>query len=146
MHAIHENIETVFLSIDAATDPTYNITRRGGHWDTLMENCRRLGEFRESGQLKYLRFDFVVQLANYTEMPAFVELSRLMGVDCVYFSRLLDWGTWPRKEFLQQCVWETSHPSYEDFMHVLADPGLHDSFVDPGNLNKYFEKAVHGHV
>jgi hypothetical protein len=32
------------------------------------------------------------------------------------------------------------------YMQVLADPGLHDSFVDPGNLNKYFEKAVHGHV
>jgi len=143
MHAIHENIETVFLSIDAATELTYNITRRGGHWDTLMENCRRLREFRESGQLKYLRFDFVVQLANYTEMPTFVELSRAMGADGAYFSRLLDWGTWPRKEFLQQCVWETSHPLYQDFMRVLADPGLHDSFVDPGNLNKYFEAAVY---
>ena len=31
-------------------------------------------------------------------------------------------------------------------MQVLADPGLHDSFVDPGNLNNNFEKAVHGHV
>jgi len=143
MHAIHENIEAVFLSIDAATEPTYDITRRGGHWDTLMENCRRLGEFRASGQLKYLRFDFVAQLANYTEMPAFVELSRTLGADCAYFSRLLDWGTWPRKEFLQQCVWETSHPLYDDFMRVLADPCLHDSFVDSGNLNKYFEAAVY---
>jgi sulfatase maturation enzyme AslB (radical SAM superfamily) len=141
MHAIHENIEAVFLSIDAATESTYNITRRGGHWDTLMENCIRLGEFRANGQLKYLRFDFVAQQANYTEMPAFVELSRTMGADGAYFSRLLDWGTWPHKEFLQQCVWETNHPLYEDFMRVLDDPCLHDSFVDPGNLNKYFETA-----
>jgi sulfatase maturation enzyme AslB (radical SAM superfamily) len=139
MHAIHENIGAVFLSIDAATEQTYNITRRGGHWDTLMENCSRLGEFRASGQLKYLRFDFVVQLANYTEMPAFVELSRVMGADCAYFSRVLDWGTWPRKEYLQQCVWETSHPLYEDFMRVPADPCLHDDFVDSGNLSEYFE-------
>jgi sulfatase maturation enzyme AslB (radical SAM superfamily) len=144
MHAIHENIEAVFLSIDAATEQTYNITRRGGHWDTLMENCARLGEFRASGQLKYLRFDFVVQLANYTEMPAFVELSRAMGADCAYFSRVLDWGTWPRKEYLQQCVWESNHPLYEDFMRVLADPILHDSFVDPGNMSEYFETAGTG--
>jgi len=139
MHAIHENIEAVFLSIDAATEQTYNITRRGGHWDTLMENCARIGEFRASGQLKYLRFDFVVQLANYTEIPAFVELSRAMGADCAYFSRVLDWGTWPRKEYLQQCVWETNHPLYEDFMRVLADPILHDKFVDMGNLSEYLE-------
>ncbi|MEE8495342.1 MAG: radical SAM protein [Xanthomonadales bacterium] len=141
MHAIHENIEAVFLSIDAATEATYKITRRGGHWDTLMENCARLGEFRASGQLKYLRFDFVVQLANYAEMPAFVELSRAMGADCAFFLRLLDWGTWPRKEFLQQCVWATNHPLYKDFMSVLADPRLHDSFVDPGNMSEYFERV-----
>jgi len=141
MHAIHENIEYVFLSIDAATEATYNITRRGGHWDTLMENCARLREFRASGQLKYLRFDFVVQLANYREMPAFVELSRAMGADCAYFSRVLDWGTWPRKEYLQQCVWESSHPLYEDFMKVMADPRLHDSFVDMGNMSEFLELA-----
>ena len=144
MHAIHENVMTVLLSIDAATKETYDITRRGGHWETLMENCARLGEFRAGGQIKYLRFDFVVQLANYTEMPAFVELSRAMGADCAYFSRLMDWGTWSRKEFHQQCVWETSHPHYEDFMKVLAEPGLHDTFVDTGNLSEYFEEAGSG--
>lgn len=141
MHRIHDNIEAVLLSIDAATEPTYNITRLGGHWDTLMENCKRLGEFRREGQLRYLRFDFVVQLANYTEMPAFVELSRAMGADCAYFSRLLDWGTWPRKEFLQQCVWEPDHPLYGDFMEVLSDPCLHDPYIDSGNLSEYFAMA-----
>ena len=138
MRAIHDNIATVLISIDAATKATYDITRRGGHWDILMENCARLGEFRASGEIKYLRFDFVVQLANYTEMPAFVELSRNMGADCAYFSRMLDWGTWTRKDFLQQCVWETDHQQYNDFMKVLADPRLHDSFVDTGNLSEYF--------
>jgi len=141
MHAIHDNIATVLISIDAATKATYDITRRGGHWETLMENCARLGEFRASGEIKYLRFDFVVQLANYAEMPAFVELSRDMGADCAYFSRMLDWGTWTRKDFLRQCVWEPDHPQYADFMKVLADPRLHDSFVDTGNLSEYFAMA-----
>ncbi|MCP4048645.1 MAG: radical SAM protein [Gammaproteobacteria bacterium] len=141
MHAIHDNIATVLISIDAATKATYDITRRGGHWEILMENCARLGEFRASGEIKYLRFDFVVQLANFTEMPAFVELSRNMGADCAYFSRMLDWGTWTRKNFLQQCVWEQDHPEYGDFLKVLADPRLHDSLVDTGNLSEYFAMA-----
>ena len=142
MHAIHENIEAVIVSFDAATEATYNIPRRGGHWNTLLENCKRLGEFRASGQLKYLRFDFVVQLANYTEMPAFVELSKTLGADSAYFSRMLDWGTWPRKEYLQQCVWEETHPLHEEFKQVLADPRLYDPFVDPGNMNEYFEREI----
>jgi len=142
LQAIHANIEAVIVSFDAATEATYDITRRGGHWKTLLENCARLGEFRACGQLKYLRFDFVAQLANYTEMPAFVRLSKSLGADRAYFSRLMDWGTWPRQEFLQQCVWEVDHPLYDDFRKVLADPGLHDPLVDPGNLNEYFE-AVH---
>jgi sulfatase maturation enzyme AslB (radical SAM superfamily) len=142
MRAIHGNIEALILSIDAATESTYGITRRGGHWNTLMENCTRLKEFRADGQLKYLRFDFVVQLANYAEMPAFVDLSRAMGADAAYFSRLQDWGTWPRREYLQQCVWEKDHPQYRDFMRVLADPRLHDRFVDAGNMSEYFATAV----
>lgn len=142
MQAIHKNIETVIVSFDAATEATYNITRRGGHWRILLENCVRLGEFRASGQLKYLRFDFIAQLANYTEMPAFVELSKSLGADCAYFSRLMDWGTWPRREYLQQCVWELNHPRYDDFMRVLTDSRLHDPFVDPGNLNKYFKREI----
>lgn len=144
MHAVHKNINAVILSIDAATEATYNITRRGGHWDTLMENCIRLKEFRKIGQLKYLRFDFVVQLANYTEMPAFVSLSKAMGADAAYFSRLQDWGTWPHAEYLRQCVWEKDHPQFQEFMNVLADPSLHDPYVDPGNLSDYFSLAGGG--
>ncbi len=141
LHKIHENIQAVFVSFDAASEETYNITRRGGHWKTLLDNCARLGEFRAIGQLKYLRFDYVVQLANYTEMPAFVELSRALGADRAYFSRLMDWGTWPQKEFLRQCVWERGHPNRRDFMQVLTDPRLHDPYVDSGNLSDYFVES-----
>ncbi len=142
MQAIHANIEAVIISFDAATEATYDITRRGGHWQTLLENCARLGEFRASGQLKYLRFDFVAQLANYREMPAFAELSKSLGADRAYFSRLMDWGTWSPQEYLAQCVWEADHPLHDDFRKVLTDPRLHDPFVDPGNLNKYFAREI----
>jgi len=77
MHRIHGNIETVLVSFDAARPETYAITRRGGHWPTLIENVQALGEFRRRGELGQLRLDFVVQQANYREMPAFVELGNL---------------------------------------------------------------------
>ena len=35
MSKIQKNINTVIVSVDASTEKTYNITRRGGHWGKL---------------------------------------------------------------------------------------------------------------
>ena len=37
---IHNNIEILVISIDAATEKTYNIVRRGGNWKLLLKNLR----------------------------------------------------------------------------------------------------------
>ena len=96
MKGVHRNISSIIISFDAATEETYGVTRRGGHWTTLLANSARMGELRTSGEVKKLRFDFVVQKANFREMKAFVQLTQSLGADCAYFSRLLDWGTWPK--------------------------------------------------
>ena len=144
MKKLHNNVSTILISFDAATEETYNITRRGGHWATLLENCRRMGELRSKGEVKYMRFDFVAQADNFREMPAFVELSRELGADHAYFSKMLDWGTWPHAEYLEKCPWEPGHPSREAFMEMLRDPIFDDPFVILGNLNDYREEALAG--
>jgi len=139
---IHGNISSILISLDAATPETYAVTRRGGHWSTLVQNCRRLGDLRAAGEFGLLRFDFVVQKANFREMPAFVTLARELGADLASFSRLVDWGTWPRAEFLDQCVWNDAHALREEFMDVLSDPVLDDPFVDLGNLSGFYKVAA----
>ena len=126
----------------AATELTYNITRLGGHWQTLLDNCARMGELRARGEVKYLRFDFVVQRDNFREMPAFVELARGFGVDHVLFSKMLDWNTWPQHEYLARCPWESAHPLREDFMEVMCNPVFDDPCVILGNLNEYLLEAL----
>jgi len=135
MKAIHDNISSIIISFDAATDETYQQTRRGGHWQTLLANAQRMGEIRARGETRKLRFDFVVQKANFREMHEFVEMSRSLGADQAYFSRLLDWGTWPKDIFMDQCVWEEGHPMYGEFMEVMRDPLFDDPFVDMGNMS-----------
>lgn len=142
MERIHSNIEAIFISFDAGTEATYNITRRGGHWGHLLKNCARLGELRGLNEIRHLRFDFVVQSANFREMSTFVELSRSLGADRAYFSQMLDWGTWSRPEFIEQCPWLPKHPLHEEFMEVLRDPALDDAFVDLGNLSDYRTEAL----
>jgi len=137
MKSIHRNIATIIISFDAATEPTYNVTRRGGHWQQLLKNCENLKELRLNGEVRHLRLDYVVQRENYREMGAFVDLAESFSADSVVFSRLMDWGTWPRKEYLDRCVWELVHPQYDAFIEALADPRLATSIVSLGNLSEY---------
>lgn len=139
---IRDKVTSLLVSFDAATPETYSITRRGGHWPTLLDNVRALGEFRRRGELNFLRMDFVVQQANYREMPAFVELAKELGADRVGFSLLMDWGTWAPAEFRVRCVWRTDHPEFEAFLEVLRDPGLADPMVDLGNVQPYRDRAL----
>lgn len=142
MERIHRNIETVLVSFDAACPETYTVTRRGGHWATLIDNVRALGEFRRRGELGHLRLDFVVQQANYREMPAFVELAESLGADAASFSKILDWGTWSRSVFELQCIWREDHPEFDQFMEVLRDPGLSRPGVILGNIAPYRNRAL----
>ncbi len=142
MERVHDNISSVIISLDAATSDTYAITRKGGHWETLMDNCRRLGTLRREGAIRLLRYDCVVQRANFREMSAFAELARELGGDRAYYSRLVDWGTWPRPEFEAQCPWQEGHPDHDRFFEVLTDPALDDPFVDLGNLTGMRQQAL----
>lgn len=142
MKGVHDNISSVIISFDAAREDTYLVTRRGGHWKTLIDNAARMGELRSKGEVKLLRFDFVVQKANFKEMNEFVALGRSLGADEVYFSRMLDWGTWPKHIFLDQCVWEEGHPLREEFLQVLRDPLFDEADVDIGNLSDLRSAAL----
>jgi len=137
MHRIRDNIEIVIVSFDAATPETYAITRRGGHWPTLIDNVSELGRLRKSGELRFLRLDFVVQQANYREMPAFVELARELGADRVNFSMVVNWGTWSKAEFAVRAIWRRDHPEFGAFLDVLDDERLRDPMVDLGNISSY---------
>lgn len=134
---IHGNINLVMISFDAATSQTYNITRRGGDFDRLVENCRFLADRYREGKIKRLRFDFVVQKDNYREMADFVRLARDIGPKRVIFSMIVDWGTWSRETFEDKAVWRKDHPEFEDLLAVLRDPIFDDEeFVDMGNLTE----------
>jgi len=137
MHKIHQNIAIVLVSFDAATEATYQITRRGGHWPTLIKNMEALGQLRRNSELRLLRMDFVVQAANFREMPEFIALAKNLNADKAAFSMVLDWGTWTPAVYRKQCIWKQDHPQFEDFIKVLEDPIFDDPMVALGNLWEY---------
>ena len=143
IHKIHDNLNLVMVSFDAAVPDTYDVVRRDGDWDLLVENTKFLGQKRLENKMDMLRLDFVVQDLNYKEMPRFVDLARSFGgIDGIYFSMVTDWSTWDKDTFNQRAVWRMDHPECESFMEVLKSEQLQDRrFIDMSNLSSYFERA-----
>ena len=143
MYKIHDNIYSVIVSIDAATETTYNKIRVGGNWNTLIENMKFMSSLRRQNKIKNLRVDYVVQKYNYMEMKDFVLmfLSRDYDVDVVNFSALNDWGTWNKKDFLDMAIWHKENVLYDDFVKSMKDPIFNLKNVWLGNLSSYRDKA-----
>lgn len=119
----HYAINQIKISVDAATKETYNKLRVGGNFDILLNNIKFLAELKKKKELKLVAA-FVVQKENYREMPAFVQLMKNHDFDEVYFSRLVDYGTYTKEEFTQAAVHQEDHPEYNSFWEILRDPIL----------------------
>jgi MoaA/NifB/PqqE/SkfB family radical SAM enzyme len=129
LNRLDGRVETVLVSIDAATRPTYEVVRRGGDFDRLMENLHFLAELRAREKIRWFTLAFVVQHRNFREMPEFVDLGRSFGADRIVFSLIYHW---PRgmsvAEFAESKVWDPSHRNHAALLAILRDP----RFGDPG--------------
>lgn len=133
--ALWGRVETVSVSIDAANAETYSVTRRGGNFERLLRNLLFLSELRSSNEIKWFEIQFVVQAANFREMPAFVEFGRRFGVDQVSFHKIQEWGRgMTNGEFLAAQVWRDGHALKPALKEILKDPLLSDPIVYLGNL------------
>lgn len=139
MHKIHKNIEMCCVSIDAATEETYKITRRGGSWKNLHENLRFLSGLRMRGELSFLRFDCVVQDYNFRELPAFVEMGEQYKVDQVFFQKIANWGTYTESEYKERCIYDEAHPRFNEFFEIINRPELKRLVVNPGNFGHWIK-------
>lgn len=123
------------VSIDAATKESYESIRRGGNFDVLQKNMEYAAQLRKKGDLSYLRFNFVVQKINYKEMPQFVKWGIDLGIDEVFFTKILNWGTYTAEEFKEISMMEedgiTPKPELEE---VLNNPIMDESIVDLGTI------------
>lgn len=136
-----ENISSVWISIDAAQPETYSVLRRGGNFDTLVENLKFLGALNTRGDIDTLRLDFVVQHANYLEMRDFVDLAKDVGADGVYFLRLRNWGHVPSEEFRKQDVCSPDHPEHGRLLDELRDDRFVSNAVELGSMTQLVERA-----
>lgn len=83
----------------------------------------------------------LVQENNFREMPDFVAIGKRFGFDVVYFSHLVNWGTFSDEQFAQQAVRLAPHSGYAEFVELLQDPLFEEQIVDLGNLTEARQSA-----
>jgi len=122
---VHYAIDQIIISVDAASKDTYEIVRGKGY-EKLMNNLEFLSEVKQKSGFQ-LELWFVMQAANYREIPAFARLGKRLGVDRVLFTRLRNWGTF--ENFPMENVFNPRHPNHGEFLNILKDPVLSDPVV-----------------
>lgn len=127
---VHELVYSVSVSIDAATEDTYRIVRRGGNWQKLMQNLDFLSKLHQEGEIPYFDLNFVIQKKNFREMKSFIKLGKKLGVDFVRFVLLRnDSETFSPEEFMDENVYDNRNPYYNEVVDILKDPIFQDPIV-----------------
>jgi radical SAM protein with 4Fe4S-binding SPASM domain len=121
----HYAIDQIIISVDAATKSTYEFVRGKG-FDKLISNLEFLGKIKETTGFR-LELWFVMQAANYREIPDFARLGKRIGADKVLFTRLQNWGTYDN--FAQENVFDKNHPEHHRYLRIMQDPVLNDPVV-----------------
>ncbi|MEH2950016.1 hypothetical protein [Sporofaciens sp. JLR.KK001] len=123
------------VSVDAASKETYESIRRNGNFDILKKNMEYASILRKTGELSYFRMNFVVQKENYKEMIPFVEWGQELGVDEIFFTKILNWGTYSQEEFEQISMMERDGITPKaELKEVLKHPVMNSTIVDLGTI------------
>lgn len=134
-------VKSATISIDAAQPETYAENRRGGEFATLLQRLAFIAGLRTAGPLQYLEIHMTVQLNNFEEMPAFVELGRRHACDRVTFHQMLDWGSFTPQEYAARAVHRPEHPRHAEFLEMLQHPALQVPLVNLSNFTELAARA-----
>lgn len=129
------------VSIDAVTKETYGKIRCHGNFNRLKDNMLFASQLRKDNKLSYFQLNFVVQRENYKEMIDFVKWGKELSVDKIFFTKILNWGTYSEDEFNNISMMTKEDTPKKELAEILNDPIMQDSIVDLGTINWQHNKG-----
>jgi MoaA/NifB/PqqE/SkfB family radical SAM enzyme len=123
---IRSGLNHVIVSLDGASAESYTNYRRGGDFDLVMENVRRLIAIRdrEHSLTPYVTWQYLIFKFNEGEMDRAQALAREIGVDRLWFAKAsLDEGEYPLSSDDRDAIrkWVPSDPSHSHYDPREAD-------------------------
>ena len=122
---MYEKIK-IYISIDAATPETYAKLRPGGDWEKLKKNLSMLSRKKREGLIDSMGIQFVVQMDNYKEIPAFVAWGRRLGVTDVYFNNIRNWG-FPQAVYQRKNILKDDFSVKDEVVAYMEAPEVKES-------------------
>jgi hypothetical protein len=110
-------IDVLNISNDGATKQTYELLRRGGQFEKLLENLEFIKDYHEQFRI---RFHMVVQKSNWHEMSKMLELADQFNAHEVIFNRITDWNTY--EKFKEQLPPEQNELFVKEFEFIKKHP------------------------
>jgi len=109
-------LNTLNISIDGASEQTYNRLRRGGSFSKLLENLEAIKRLKSDHGFE-LVMHFVVQNDNYHELEAMSELAESFDADRMWFNRITDWNTFA--DFKEVDVMDPRHRNHDECISAI---------------------------
>lgn len=131
---IRKVVTSTIISIDAGRPETYSVNRRGGSFERLLENLEFISLLRKHGPLEHVKISMVVQKNNFQEMPDFLQIGKHYNFDSVFFSQLVNWGTFSKEEYNDRAIHLPDHPRNLEFIDMLKNEIFDDPIANLGNL------------
>jgi radical SAM protein with 4Fe4S-binding SPASM domain len=117
---ILDRISSVQISVNAATQETYEKIMLGGNFNRIRQNIEWLSSLKKEGKIDALRLVFVVSSINYREMKAFMEWA--IELDAIVdFWEYRPWGNTMAKDYDRYAVFDPKHREYRRFARILKD-------------------------
>ena len=139
---IENNIYGVSVSLDAATPKTYRKIRRSNAFNKVVKNLEMISEWKKQGKIEWITINFVVQILNYEEMPAFVKLARSLDAKA-FFTTYRPWQTSDiYKKYDEIAVFEPHNKYYKKLVKILHNRIFKDEkhcSLEPSLQNIAFE-------
>ncbi len=121
------------ISIDAATEETYQKLRRGGDYNTLLKNIEYIVKQKQAGKIAYWQVTFVCQRENIQEMQQFVTQAKQWGVDTIGINYIENWGVYGEEEYQKVSIID-GDVIKEEYRKYFTEELLHDDKVNFYNL------------
>jgi MoaA/NifB/PqqE/SkfB family radical SAM enzyme len=124
-----QNIKRLNISIDACCKETYEKVRWPGKWEQVTKALEFVKKLREDNIVYRVQLNFVVQAANYKDIPGFIRMTRDYGFDVAHMARIIQvWHTNEMYNSMNIC--DSRHPEHKQFLDIMQC----DEFEDPITL------------
>lgn len=108
------------ISIDAASKEVYEKVRRGGNWETLIENLNYIKRLTDNNPTFRVTSRYTIQKENLDDVIPFLSFSKQYNLH-VDYAVMEDWGVWV-DNYEENCAHLPAGGVYEKFIKVINDP------------------------